>query len=77
MTSLGGLGETRMEKQHSKHNACARNGINDYPMELFHSIALRIISARTKKMAAFSLRLGLTYHFFCCFELSNKFLYVT
>ena len=22
-----------MEKQHSKHNACARNSINDYPME--------------------------------------------
>jgi len=22
-----------MQKQHSKHNACARNAINDYPME--------------------------------------------
>jgi len=25
--------KTQMQKQHSKHNACARNAITDYSME--------------------------------------------
>jgi len=33
LTSLRGVGENMNEKQHSNHNTCAHNAINDYPME--------------------------------------------
>ena len=76
-------------------NAILGNDLKDVRANCFCASLLRIISrvisARIKKMAAFSWRLNLAMEgnrhfleneygdllfFFCCFELSNRFLYV-